>query len=36
MSINTNIIQFPNKLEQLQEDKKKKLFEFVMKSKRCY
>ena len=25
MSINTNIIQFPNKLEQLQEDKKKKI-----------
>lgn len=25
MSINTNIIQFPNKLKQLQEDKKKKI-----------
>lgn len=27
MSINTNIIQFPNKLEQLQEDKKKKIIQ---------
>ena len=25
MSINSNIIQFPNKLKQLQEDKKKKI-----------